>query len=213
MSRPLDADRLGVLGQVAAAAVLGSAFPGLQPTSEHNVTNRAFLALIAADELGLSLIDALNRVRFTDQGLSFAPAVDATFEDVLRQNVTATQKAEKKARPPQEAPATISSLTNAETDETIPKGFTPEGKRLVDCTVGELAYFIDEAQKKGAHLQTRTTAWKILSMTIPTASALDLGKLTRWILNPKFPNLRVYFADALVAAEARLEELGETRTQ
>lgn len=221
MSRPLDADRLAVLESVAESAATSGVFvhlvapetPDAPPMTVRQ--RRALMALIAADELGMSLIDALNRVRFTEQGLTFAPAVDTTFEEVLRAEVASAQKEAKKEaqkeaqKEAHDAPAAL-GLSTGEAAARIPADYTPSGKLLVECSVGELGYFVEESMKKGAVSGIRAVAWKVLSARIPSASALDLGKLTRWILNPKTPDRRVNFKDVLVAAEARLEELGET---
>jgi hypothetical protein len=75
-------------------------------------------------------------------------------------------------------------------------------------TVGELAYFIDTADQKGGHEREVRVAWTRLSEKLQTASALDLGKLQRWIVSPKYPHLREKFSDVLVVAEKRLAEMG-----
>ena len=208
----LDKDRLTVLEDVAMCAAVANVFQHLAPdpasptnyitwTENDRVwsvpSRRALLALIAADELGMSLIDALNRVRFTDGQLTFAPATTTTFDNAVRATVEASQKDSQKA----------SKHVNA---MVVPTGFPRQGEPFSALNAGELAYFIEEAKAKGGLEAPIATAYACLAERIPNADALELGKLQRWLANPNHRQRRTFFADVLTTVEGRLQEIGGT---
>lgn len=231
MSGELDAARLAILESIAMSAVLSNVFPsigrpGHWETAEGtpaqfipdtsidalNAANcRALMALIAADELGMSLIDALNRVRFDGAGdmagLSFAPATTSTFEQAIRTTIASAQKDAAKETAKETAKASLPPSA----DIVIPTGYPRAGDLIADLAAGELAYFVEEATGKGVDDQRRA-AWRQLSHRIPQADALELSKLTRWILNAKVPKRKEFFADVLTVAEARIKEIGGAAT-
>jgi hypothetical protein len=218
--RGIDAERLGVLRMVATQAVAAECFPALSNFTEAQLDtfrNRALMALIAADEQGMSLVDALNRATFTEQGLSFGPATAMSFDAALTATVARSQK--------DDANAAARAATAARRDQpdagavarddadgrmVIPKGFMGEGQPFKDRVAGELAYFIEEARKKGGLVAEQACAWRCLNRRVPVADALELGKLARWIMATgasAHPERRSLFEDVLVVAEARIEEL------
>lgn len=202
-------ERWALLGDIAYAAVGSGAFPHLTPPdpdtppespAAFRARQRARLALLVADELGMSLTDALNRVRFTEAGITVAPATDSTFDESLRRAVGEAQK----ARPSEPTEPVASPALSV----VMPRGYTPEGKRFGECSIGELAYFVEESEKKGGLDAERGAAWAALGLRLPDSTAFELGKLTRWILHKAHPERRKRFQDVLVVAEQRIEELG-----
>jgi hypothetical protein len=225
----LDAARLEILQSLAVSAVAAECFPSLRipadavdRSAETQIAQRrAICALVAADELGMSIVDALNRARFGEDGLSFAPAVAGTFDDALREEIAQKERErqraierQRRAKPDDAETETLAaSQQKLNENALIPADYVPPGKRLGDCNAGELAYFIEESAKKNAVAGVRGAAWEVLGRRIPVADALELGKMTRWIVAPSHPERRKVFADVLVVAERRMEEITAGVTQ
>lgn len=210
MTPPIDRERLTTLRRLASEIVAANCFPSFLGTVSTSgdawvsQQSRAIMVLIAAEEMGVGLIDALNRARFDEHGLSFAP--DPSKVETRTDSAGYTS-------PVSPAPAVKAAVaaTNKVYDGAmlIPAGYLAPSKPMGDASIGELAVFYEEARDKAAHLDERLVAWKILGERIPSQTAFELGKLTRWILNKAHqPLRRETFKDVLTIAEARIESLG-----
>jgi hypothetical protein len=212
MSRVVDGERLAVLRMLAGEVIAAECFPAFKLASNDDseadiARNRALMALVAADEMGVPVIDALNRARFDERGLWFAASVFATPE------VQVVQTSTLHTTPATPEIGTVKVTSGPGTAFAIPKGYMSPETLMADASIGELAVFIEEATKKDAHPQHRGAAWEVLADKLPTQTPLELGKLTRWIINKHHqPARREMFADVLVAAEARIEALGGAAT-
>lgn len=215
MSRAVDGERLAMLRMLAGEVVAAQCFPAFKLASNDDseadiARNRALMALVAADEMGSGLVDALNRARFDEHGLSFAPDPNKL---TLEQHIIGAQQYAVPADPLHglaESMAKAGEATAAvDAGLRIPKGYMSPEKPMGEASIGELAVFYEEATKKNEHNPERLAAWRVLAAKLPTQSALELGKLTRWILNKHHqPARREMFQDVLTVAEKRLEELG-----
>lgn len=221
MTPALDRERLRVLRALSGEALAADCFPAFRSADitgdqEEAARLRVLMVLIAAEEAGVPLIDALNYARFDENGLSFSvpeagPDATVSLTEVARnaERITLSDagkatvaKIDAEKAPPSAAPKPL----------IIPAGYTPDPKPLADASVGELAVFFEEALLGGKkdHAAARSEAWRVLGEKIPKASALDLGKLTRWILHEKHqPDRRDRFRDVLTVAEARIEALSK----
>jgi hypothetical protein len=208
------------LERIATTAVVADAFPALRLVMEegqdvevlHNRMNaRAFMVLLSATEAGVPFVDALNRARFDEHGLTFAPDPNKL---TLEQHIIGAQQYAVPADP---GVVTVERIADRQDTATypddagtrIPHNYMSPSKPMGEASIGELAVFYEEAYKKVAHPDERSAAWRVLAAKLPTQSALELGKLTRWILNKHHqPARREMFQDVLTVAEKRLEELG-----